>query len=89
MSRKIKYKNFQISYKIKLKVGMVANIIGGEYKVTRSGVPIIIKKTNKTTFSIVYVSKEDKWKAFYPWPSSVQEKIYFESLDNLIEFFNT
>ena len=65
-------------------------LLGGNFKPTNRGVPRIILKTKKTTYSIVYSYKFLNWKIFYPYPEipEKQTKLYFENIFKLMEYLN-
>jgi hypothetical protein len=71
---------------IKKKVQSIAALISGEYSETIVGVPRIIYRSKKLTLSIVYISRTNKWKAFYPYPANDQKRKYFDSLVELLNF---
>lgn len=63
-----------------------AEILDGEFNLSPKGVPRIIMTGEQIKISLVYVAKSDIWKAFFPYPSSKQERKYFESHIAMLSF---
>ena len=85
---------------LKILVECVAVCLGGEYDLTSGGVPRIIfecayMRTDKDgasidnrpmKISVVYLASSNQWKAFWPFPSDEQQKQYFKTISNLVEW---
>jgi len=74
------------SEKIIKHVKYVAHLLGGEYNLSRSGVPRILFHNEKCSASLVYVAHDNQWKIFYPYPSIEQERIYFSKNKDMVDW---
>lgn len=63
-----------------------AKTLGGEFNLTRKGVPRIIMTGRDMKMSLVYAARSDVWKAFFPYPAKKQERKYFNTTNDLILF---
>jgi len=73
---------------LKILVECVAVCLGGEYDLTSGDVPRIIftTKARDLKISVVYLASSNQWKAFWPFPSDEQQKQYFKTISNLVEW---
>lgn len=63
-----------------------ADILNGEFELTRGGVPRIIMRGSQFKISLVYMARARLWKAFFPFPADVQERVYFKTNMKMLEF---
>ena len=73
----------------------MAKLLGGEYRTSFRGVPIIVMKFPKNLYlhSFCYMGKRALWRGFYPytpkgggWNKTKQSKRDFKTEDELINF---
>jgi len=62
--------------------------LGGNFRISKRGVPHIVLKTNKQTYSICWFKRSRIYRLFYLYPTYLtQTKVDFNNFTDLQKFF--